>query len=133
MSKISARDIQVFVGGVLAYFGFQSLVWTPYEVIHSRDEFAAVSFIVGVVGLLLGIAIVAGNTRALFWTQIFLWLCIVQDVIGICVFVFGRFGISLKVPHMSLYQSIASFLTLSALLGLIAWSRSKRFRVEPDA
>ncbi|MGA3164250.1 MAG: hypothetical protein ABSD77_08680 [Verrucomicrobiota bacterium] len=127
MTKITARDIQVFVAGVLAYIGFESLVWTPDAIIHSHSSFAAVSFIVGVIALPLAVGIVAGSRRAILWTQVICWLCIIQDVVSIFVFVLAKFGISLRVAHMTLYRSIGSLLTLSALLLLIALSRSKRF------
>jgi hypothetical protein len=128
MRKPSARIIQVFVAGALAYLGFDSTLLGFYGLVHSQGDMAVTGFIVGPMVLLVGVAIVAGSVRALLWAQIILWLCLIQDVISICVFVFRKFGISLHVPHMSLYYSISSLIELSALLLLIAWSRSRRFR-----
>ena len=129
MSKLSARDIQIFVAGALAFLGFDSIVLGTNALIHSLIGHAVSDFIVGGMVLLLGVAIFAGNMRAIRWVQVFLWLGIIQDVISIWVFAFRKFG----VPHMTLYQAISSLLELSALLCLIALSRSRRFRHEPDA
>jgi Na+-driven multidrug efflux pump len=133
MSKISARDIQIFVAGVLAYLGFQSLVWIPYEVVYSQDSLRIIASIVAGVGLLLGVGIVAGNIRALRWAQIFLLVCVLGAVVNICLSVFETYHVFQKAPHMSLYRSIFDFLTNVILLWLLVWSRSKRFRDEPDA
>ena len=128
MSKLSARNIQIFVAGAFAYLGLDSLLLGINAVIHSLGGIAATDFIVGAAVLVIGVAILAGSGRALLWAQIVLWLTIIQDIISICVFVFGRFGISLHVAHMSLYRAISSLIEMSALLFLIVWSRSKHLQ-----
>jgi hypothetical protein len=133
MRNISRRDIQVFVAGTLACLGFQALVWAPYEILYSRDSILVIASLIAGSGLFLGIGIVLGSMRALRWAQILLWLGLLLDVISVCVLVLGRFGMSPKVPHMSLYRSISSVLTLSVLLWMLLWSQSKRFKDEPDA
>jgi hypothetical protein len=133
MSKLSARDIQVFVAGALAYLGFDSLLIGADGLIRSRADIALTGLIVGVVALALGVAIIAGSKRALLWVQIFLWLALIQDIVSICVFVFRKFGISLNLAHMSLYRATSSLLELSALLLLIAWSRFQADSRQRDA
>jgi hypothetical protein len=133
MRKISARDIQIFVAGVLAYLGFQSLVWIPYEVVYAQDSIHIIASIVAGVGLLLGAGIVAGNIRALRWAQIFLSVCVLGAAVNICLSVFEMNHVLQKAPHMSLYRSIFDFLTNVILLWLLVWSRSKHFQDEPDA
>jgi hypothetical protein len=128
MSKLSARDIQVFVAGVFACLGFDALIQTPFALRNSQDILGFSDIISAGVAVVLAVGIIAGSMRALHWAQFILWFGLVVDGITICVLVFKKFGISLNVGHISLYRVTSSFLTLLALLCLIAWSRSKRFR-----
>jgi heme A synthase len=128
MNKLTSRDIQVFVAGAFAYCGFDSLLWSPDVLAHSHDLLAFTDFVGGVIGLVLAGAVIAGRMRALRWMQVFLWLDVIQYVATICVFILSKYGISVPLAHGSLYQAIHGIFTVSALLCLIAWSRSKRFR-----
>jgi hypothetical protein len=127
MSKISSRNIQVFVAGVLAYLGFDALVQMPFAFFHSQDVLGFSDIVSGFIAIALAGGIVVGSMRALRWLQIILWLGLIVDFITIFMLVSG---ISRNVWHVSLYRVISSFLTLLALLCLIAWSRSKRFRAD---
>jgi hypothetical protein len=60
-------------------------------------------------------------------------LCVIGSVINICLSVVRMYHVLPGPPHFSLYRSISDFLIDAALLSLLIWSRSRRFRHEPDA
>lgn len=124
MCKLSARDIQVFVAGALAYLGFDALIQMPFAFLNSEGNLAFADIAGGSIGIVLAVGIIAGSMRALRWLQIYLWISLLVDVVTICVLVSG---IS-NVWHIGLHTVTSGFLTVSALLCLITWSRSKQFR-----
>jgi hypothetical protein len=133
MSKISARDIEVFVAGVIAYVGIETLraagtliILYP-QAFHTVPYFIIADFILGALGLLLGIAMFAGVGRALRWAQGFLWFLLVLNVGGIGFRILKALGIG-ETLYIRLNDGIFGFLCSLALLSLIAWSRSMRFR-----
>jgi hypothetical protein len=139
MRKISARDIQVFVAGVIAYIGFHFLGGAAYfRDTHTQVGGVVAIFIIGAVSVLLGLSIAAGNMRALRWAQVILWLVLAVNVSGIVAFVLEQVGIPAfghghpdipKKSPITLYNNISYVLTSGILLLLIARSRSKLSRL----
>ena len=129
MKKISARSIQMFVAGALALMGFHSLIWLPYYIVFSQSTALAGGSIFSGLELLIGVAMLAGSERAIFWARIYLLLGICGAIATICLSIFP---ILQKPPHLS-WRSASDILTPAILFGLLAWSRSKHFRDEPVA
>jgi hypothetical protein len=86
MNKIPGREVQVFIAGALALWGLRALIWLPaylFVVLHSAwwHDALLISRIIGSLinglSLPLGVAIFLGKPRAIWLTQIFLWLSLV--------------------------------------------------------
>jgi hypothetical protein len=124
MRTITGRDIQVFVAGALASFGFHALIRVTYNISHGwngREAFAGV-----MVGLLLplGIGILLRSHLALFLTQIYLWIVAVGGMIGPVVSNLLQLG-AFRIPFLGAYAvgiGLDGF-----LLALLVWSKSGRF------
>jgi hypothetical protein len=129
MNKISAKSIQMFVAGALALMGFRSLVWVPYYLIVFKDLFFLISSIFSGLALWIGIAMLIGSGRAIFWARIYLLLGIVSAIAMPCLSAFSVPG----ALHLSWWRSASELLTPVILFWLLAWSRSRHFRDEPDA
>jgi hypothetical protein len=128
--RVSARDIQVFVGGALALSGFYSLIRVPFYVFSLTHDMALLhclfNSIIAGLSLALGIANLVGNPRALRLTKICLWLEVVAYVIFVPVY-YGVF----PSPSSHLVESLApTWIVCVALLWLTSWSQSQRFQVE---
>jgi len=92
MSKITTREVQVFVAGAMALWGFRVLIWLPSEFFVPTHNFfwfvRIVSSVITGLALPLGVAILVGRPRAIRLTQIYLWLFLVIgfiDMIGFLV------------------------------------------------
>ena len=72
MNKISAKSIQIFIAGALALIGFHAIIRAPYFLANS-NHIALASDIFECFGLLIGIAMLFGNARAIWWARIFLF------------------------------------------------------------
>jgi hypothetical protein len=129
--KISARDIRVFVAGVFACQGFQALIWMPYEFQHSRYGLAGAALLAGIIGLFIGTGLLLDKPQAIRWTLAILWVFTILDAVEVCWGVLVKLGVSLKATHFSLYENATYLITFSGLLGLMIWSRSSRFQVNP--
>jgi hypothetical protein len=81
MNKIPAREVQVFVAGALALWGFRALIWLPTYLFTATHDTWWISRIIGTLTtgltLPLGVTILLGKTRAIRWAQIFLWWSLV--------------------------------------------------------
>ena len=77
----------------------------------------------------IGIGIFMGRWSALFFAQIYLWLRLISICIVIPVYWYFSHQ---KVWDLAL-RSVPGILATAALLGLIFWATSERFRYEPDA
>lgn len=131
MSKISSKGIQTFVAGALSLPGFDSLIQVPRDVLVFNSSFIAFcGSIVPSLGLLIGLAILFGSERAIFWARIYLLLeisCVVlMDFIGV-------FRILPDGPSTVSWWSALDFLSPAILFALLGWSRSKRFKDETIA
>jgi hypothetical protein len=130
MSKISARGIQIFVAGTLAYTGFQAFVWTFYVVGFTQSSVwatAVSSF--PVLGLLIAVAMLIEKQGAILWAQIYLFS---YGLLGVG----GTIAESLSAPQalprvFFIWRVISALLAPTILLGLLLWSRSERFRQTP--
>jgi hypothetical protein len=133
MSKISSRDIRLFLAGALALMGFEALVLIPYYFSLSMDAaHIGRAVIVGLfagLALPIGIGIFLGRWSALFWAQIYLWLKFISGCIAIPFFWY----FSHEKPGSLALRSVPGLLVAAVLLGLIFWTTSERFRNEPDA
>ena len=130
MNKIPAKSIQMFVAGALALTGFHALIWTPYYLIYFKDIVFVGGSIFSGLALLIGIAMLAGSERAMFWARIYLLLGIVGAIVSICLSVFQIFPMA---PHLSWWRVTSDFLTPAILFGLLVRSCSKDLRDEPVA
>jgi hypothetical protein len=126
--KISARDIQLFVGGALALTGFRALIWLPYYFAVSMDSVRIIGSIITSLALPIGIAILMGHSRAILLAQIYLWLIVISECIVIPTF---YFVVPARIGRI-LWATTPDMLVSIVLLGVIFWSRSRRFRHEPD-
>lgn len=125
MNKITGKSVQIFVAGGLAIMGFRSLAWTPYY-LFDLPTAAVANFVLSGVELLIGIAILVGREQALTWARVYLLFDICLEIVATCL---SEFRILPRPPHLS-WRSVSDVLTPALLLGLLAWSRSKRFRDE---
>ena len=128
MNKISAKSIQIFIAGALALIGFHAIIRAPYFLANS-NHIALASDIFECFGLLIGIAMLFGNARAIWWAQIFLLLGIGESFVPIFFSIFHVFSLRANLS----FGSVANFLTPAILFGLLLWSHSKRFRDVSDA
>jgi hypothetical protein len=129
MSKLSSRDIQMFVAGAFAVAGFLDFYWLPYYIFAKPNTYESFSHGVAALALPLGIGIFLDSARAMLLTQIYLWL----EVIAACVAILlVRFMPTPSPLHLS-WRNGSDMIIKMVLLGLIIWSRSNRFRHEPDA
>ena len=121
--KISARDIQLLVAGAFASTGFFALVTVPYYIFPALNGFQILSHIITGIELLLGIGIFVSYSRAVLFSQIYLWILLIGDIAAIPVFyqVFPS-----KASHMLLNLAPGTLLGV-ILLALLYWSRSRRF------
>jgi uncharacterized membrane-anchored protein len=127
--KTSARDIQLFVAGTLALTGFYALCWLLEYSIYVQDGVLIFQHVIGVLMLALGIGIFIGSARAVLITLIILWIDVIGGFTGIPIYCYlfpskAMHTISREAPEM---------LANVILLGLMIWSRSRRFRHDPDA
>jgi len=129
MSKLSARDIQLFVGGALALTGFRALIWLPYYFTVSLDSVRIIASIVTGLALPIGVSMLMSRGRGILLAQIYLWLVMISGCVAVPIFwhMFPE-----KAGRMAL-ASAPDILVAIVLLGLIFWSRSQRFSHEPDA
>jgi hypothetical protein len=130
MSKLSKRDIQLFVAGAFALIGFRALIGLPYYFTVSTPMIGVriVSSLLTALALPVGIAMLMGRASAILLAQIYLWVIVASGCVVIPVFYYfvpGQFG-------GILWRSVPELLVALVLLALIFWSRSGRFRHEPD-
>ena len=133
MNKISSRDIRVFVAGALALTGFRALVLIPSNFASSMDVAhigrAVVFGLFAGLALPIGIGIFFRRWSAFFWAQIYLWL----EFISGCVLIPYLWHFSHEKLGPLALSLLPGMLSAAALLGLIFWTTSERFRYEPDA
>jgi hypothetical protein len=124
MNKISARDIQLFVGGALALTGFRALIWLPYYVAVSMDSVRIAASIISGLALLMGIGILMSRAWAIWLAQIYLWLVVISGCIAIPILwhFFPEKGGCMALG------SAPDMVVSIMLLILIYWSRSRRFQ-----
>jgi hypothetical protein len=130
MNKISAKSIQMFVAGALGLSGLQTLVWTPYYIIYSKDSVFIIVSVISVFALLIGMAILLGNVRAVLWAQIYLWVELVSKAVLFTIS--ASHVLSPRGPQFN-WWSITDLLAPLILLMLLTWSRSKRLQNEANA
>jgi hypothetical protein len=131
MNKMSAKIIQMFVAGALALMGFHALVWTPYYLVVSKDLVLVIGSMFSVLALLIGVAMLVGSKRAVLWAHIYLWICVLGAVAMVCPPLLVMLHIVTVAPHL-VWRNVSDLFTSLILLGLLFWSRSRRFRDEPD-
>lgn len=133
MNKISSRDIRFFVAGALALIGFQALILIPYyftlSIGASHIVRAVIAGLVAGLALPIGIGMFLRRWSALFWAQVYLWLKFISGCIAIPFYWYFSHE---EVGHLAM-TIVPEILVAVALLGLIFWTTSERFRYEPDA
>jgi hypothetical protein len=107
----------------LAIIGFHSLLYIPYYLFVTKSSVLIIDSLFTGAGLLIGLAMLAGNPQAVRWAQIYLCLGLLFALAVIFLYVFH---ISPQAPHLS-WQIVSDLLTPIILFSLLAWSRSKRF------
>jgi len=95
MSKIPTREVQVFVAGAFALWGFRALIWLPSDFLAPIQNFVwftRIGILAGAVmsslALPLGVAILVGSKRAILLTKIYLWVFFVlgvADIVGMFI------------------------------------------------
>jgi hypothetical protein len=128
MSKISTREVQVFVAGAFALWGFRALIWLPSDFLAPVQNFMWFTRIAGavVVGLALplGVAIFVGNKRAILLTKMYLWCVLVVGFIDMIGF------LPLGSKALRVIAAVApDMLVCIVLLWLLC---SRRFRQPPN-
>lgn len=129
MDKISTKNIQAFVAGAMALSGFRSLFWAPYYVVISHDAALAVGAALSGLALWIGIAMLTGSERAIFWARVYLFLSIGSEVLFVCLSASQLFP---KPLHLSWWRTASDLLTAIIMLWLLVWSRSGRFHQTPN-
>ena len=127
MSKISAQSIQMFVAGALAVIGFHSLLNIPYDLFIAKNTVLIIDSLFTCVGLLIGIAMFVGSSKAVLWAQIYLLLGL---LCALAVIFLYFVHISPQASQFS-WRFISDLLTPIILLALLMWSHSKRFQDAP--
>jgi hypothetical protein len=130
MNKIPTREVQVFVAGAFALWGFRAFIWLPSMFFVTAYDVMWICRIVGslltCLALPLGVAIFLGKTRAIRLTQIYLWVSL---FLGFCDVVFVYIPLGSKA--LRFIGAIApDMLVIIVLLWLLC---SRRFRHEPAA
>jgi hypothetical protein len=133
MNKISSRDIRMFLAGALALIGFQALILIPYDFILwtgvSHIGRAVIVNLIAGLALPIGIGIFLRRWPAFFWAQVYLWL---KFILACMAIPFFWYFFHEKIGHL-ISRIVPDILISTALLGLIFWTTSERFRYEPDA
>ena len=133
MNKISRRDVEVFVAGVFALWGFRVLIWLPSDFISPIQNFMwfvrIVSAVVTGLALPLGVAIFVGSQRAILLAKIYLWLVLAIGGIDVVILICARSILGSKA--LTLVGSFAPDMLVCIILLWFLYSR--RFRHEPDA
>jgi hypothetical protein len=127
--KISARDIQLFVAGAFSLTGFYALCWLLMYSFSAPDGARIFQHIIGVLLLALGIGIFIGSARAVLIALVVLWIAVIGGFTAIPLYCY-------LVPSKAMHTIWIEAPEMSAnviLLGLMIWSRSRRFRHKPDA
>lgn len=128
MTKITGRDLQVFVGGALAILGFSEFYWLPYYILEHRDAIVIIASLMAGLTLPLGMAILFNRKQSIVLTKIYLWLTISCAVIGLPFFEFSNHFKSTAVH----WKTVLDLTTSVILLLLLHWSRSKRFQASEE-
>jgi hypothetical protein len=126
--KISARDIQMFVAGVLSLMGFLFLSSLVRNSFSGSDSLFIASQVFGSLALPLGIGMLLGSTRAIWLTLTFLWF---NTIIGFTAIPLFCYFFPAKAVQTA-WHEVPEMLVYAIMLGLVIWSRSGRFR-QPDA
>lgn len=132
MSKFSTRDIQLFVAGALALIGYRALIGLPYDFTTTGPVQIGVRVVISFITALalpIGIAVLAERALAILLAQIYLW---VKFVLGCVVIPVYYYAVPVQSQGLVL-MGVPELLVPVVLLALIFWSRSRRFRLEPDA
>jgi len=135
MSKIPTREVQVFVAGAFALWGFRALIWLPSDFLAPIQNFVwftRIGILAGAVmsslALPLGVAILVGSKRAILLTKIYLWVFFVlgvADIVG--MFIMWSLLGSKALTHIG---SVApNMLVCIVLLWFLC---SRRFRQTPN-
>ena len=117
------------VAGALALSGVRALLEIPYYFTVSRGSVLIGGAIITGLALPIGIGIFLGRWPAFFWAQVYLWLKFIGGCIALPVY---WYYIHAQIGRLAL-RSVPDLLVTVALLGLIFWTTSERFRYEPDA
>jgi hypothetical protein len=133
MSKLSRRDVEVFVAGAFALWGFRALIWLPSDFVAPIQNFMWFTRIAGVfvtgLALPLGIAMLVGSKRAIVLAKIYLWMVLVLGGVDIVILVSDRSILGARA--LTFTGSFApDMLVCIVLLWFLC---SRRFRHEPDA
>ena len=119
----------MFVAGALALSGVRALVEIPYYLTVSRGSVLIGGALILGLASPIGVGIFLGRKSAFFWAQVYLWLKFVGGFIVLPVY---WCFIHAQIGCLAL-RSLPELLVTAALLGLIFWTTSEKFRYEPDA
>jgi hypothetical protein len=132
MNKITARDIQIFVAGALAMWGFGLLSVVPSTILSTWDTgwigpgICIARSLFGSLGLWLGVAIFFGRTQVVRLAQNFLRLYLILNCCSIGLMFMLMYFVSKKPQFVAIF--VANIIGSAALFWLISLSRSPRFQ-----
>jgi hypothetical protein len=137
MSKLPTRDVQVFVAGAFALWGFRALIWLPSDFLAPIQSFVWFTRIGGAVvtglALPLGVAILFGNRRALFLTKIYLWLVLIVGVLSAVSIYYDKLVIGVPLSWHAVMQITGGIAPdLLVCIVLLWFLCSRRFRQTPN-
>jgi hypothetical protein len=137
MNKITAREIQVFVAGALATWGFGLLIGIPSTIFNTwhlgwiAGSISLTHGLLGVLTLWLGGAIFFGKTQAIPLTRIYLWLNLILNVCAIGMVLMAAVYASKRPEFVEIF--VSGIIECAVLLWLISLSRSPRFQDKSSA
>ena len=133
MTKLSAHGIQMFVAGALAIRGLGSLLSVFYDLIRFKSAVILPvlgASVVSSAALLIGIAMLLGGKHAILWAYVYLWFGLLSSAGMATIYLLIRLHVLRPLLSGSVSWTLSGMVTSAILLWLLAWSRSRRFRVE---
>ena len=128
--RLTGRDIQVFVAGALTFEGIQSAMAFLYH-FASADRVGWIAFVVSVLALPIGLAMLLRSTFAFQLALLYLSLAVLLSCIMLstAIYISGTRILSQPVPRM-IWRPLPIPVIL---LMLLVWSRSRRVADDDNA
>lgn len=134
MRTLSANDVQKGLGGILAYIGFQALVWTAFLIASpAKTDWGTILFTVyPSIGLLIGIRMFMGKPQAVSWALQFLALYLILGV-GVVLVTWFTSSLAAQMRSYVFFSGSVQFVAPAVLFCLLLWCRTKWVPDETEA